>query len=61
MIIMLSTFVGLRQIYLFVVTHYVANTPRIVGLGYPVGWVACCVVEVTYYMISLRKRKQRLS
>ena len=48
MIIMLSTFVGVRQIYLYLVTHFIANTPRIVGFGYPVGWLSCCVIEVLY-------------
>jgi Na+-driven multidrug efflux pump len=52
MIIMLGTFVVIRQIYLFVITHFVANTPRIVALGYPVGWVACCILEVTYFIIK---------
>lgn len=51
MAIMLITFVGLRQIYLFVVTRFVANTPALVGFGYPVGWMACCVIEVAYYFI----------
>ncbi len=54
MIIMLSTFVALRQIYLFTVTHYVANTPVLVGFGYPVGWMSCCLIEVTYYIIRYR-------
>ncbi|MBQ7615990.1 MAG: MATE family efflux transporter [Butyrivibrio sp.] len=54
MIIMLSTFVVLRQIYLFTVTHYVANTPVLVGFGYPVGWMSCCLIEVTYYIIRYR-------
>ena len=58
MIIMLSTFVGLRQIYLFVMTRYIANTPRMVGLGYPVGWVSCCVIELIYYAVCRRKREQ---
>ena len=58
MIIMLSTFVGLRQIYLFVMTRYIANTPRMVGLGYPVGWVSCCVTELIYYAVCRRKREQ---
>lgn len=56
MMIMLGTFVVIRQIYLFVVTHFIANTPRIVALGYPVGWVSCCVLEVTYFIIIRRKR-----
>ena len=56
MIIMLSTFVVLRQIYLFVVTRYIANTPRIVGFGYPVGWMACCAVELAYVYYMRRRR-----
>ena len=56
MIIMLASFVALRQIYLFVVTHYFANTPRIVGIGYPVGWVSCCAAELLYFAVKRRKR-----
>ena len=58
MIIMLCTFVGLRQIYLYVVTHFIANTPRIVGFGYPVGWVSCCMIELLYFAY---RRRQRLN
>ena len=54
MIIMLSTFVALRQTYLYLLTHYIANTPKLVGFGYPVGWMSCCVVEVTYYLIRYK-------
>lgn len=57
MAIMLLTFVGLRQIYLFVVTHFVANTPMLVGFGYPVGWMACCFIEVTYYFVKWGRKK----
>ncbi len=60
MIIMLSTFVALRQIYLFTITHYVANTPKLVGFGYPVGWMSCCVVEVTYYFLKYKKRNRQV-
>lgn len=51
MIIMLLTFVLMRQIYLFVLTRYISNTPRWVGFGYPVGWMFCCVIEIAYYFI----------
>ena len=60
MIIMLSTFVCLRQIYLYIVTHFVSNTPVLVGFGYPVGWVACCVTELLYFTIQRRKRSKRM-
>ena len=49
MIIMLATFVGVRQIYLFFATRYIGNTPQIVGLGYPVGWTTCFFTQLTYY------------
>ena len=57
MLIMIMTFVGLRQIYLFVMTHYISNTPALVGFGYPVGWVACCIIEVSYYLIRWGRRR----
>jgi len=59
MIIMLSTFVVLRQTYLFIATHYIANTPRIVALGYPVGWLSCCIIELMYFFI--RRNNNRLA
>ena len=56
MIIMLATFVGVRQIYLFLITRFFLNTPRVVGFGYPVGWFCCCAAELTYYLIRHRKK-----
>ena len=56
MIIMLSCFVALRQIYLYLITHLYANTPRIVGLGYPIGWSSCCAVMLLYFFWRRRVR-----
>lgn len=50
MYIMILNFVVVRQIYLFI-TSRVWNTAAAIGFGYPVGWTACCVVELTYYFI----------
>lgn len=58
MLIMIGCFVVVRQIYLFVVTRYIANTPLLVGLGYPVGWITCCVVEVSYYFVKWNRWKR---
>lgn len=55
MIIMLLSFVAIRQTYLFCMTRFVANTPVAVGMGYPVGWTACCLIEVIYFLFR-RKR-----
>ena len=54
MIIMLAAFVGIRQVYLFTVTRFFANTALLVGLGYPVGWTCCFIIETAY---ALRKRR----
>ena len=59
MIIMLSTFVVLRQIYLYVVTHFISNMPALVGFGYPVGWMSCCFIEVIYARIRLHRRTDK--
>jgi len=56
MIIMLGTFVVIRQIYLFIVTHFIANTPAIVAFGYPVGWMSCCIFELAYFKIKWKSK-----
>ncbi|MBQ3482276.1 MAG: MATE family efflux transporter [Oscillospiraceae bacterium] len=56
MVIMLATFVAIRQIYLYFVTHFYANTPKIVGFGYPIGWMSCCAAELLYFAVKRRKR-----
>lgn len=55
MLIMLLTFVALRQTYLYFMTRYIANTPLTVGIGYPVGWVSCCLIEVAYFLLRRKK------
>lgn len=57
MVIMLLCFVAIRQCYLYVVTHFVANTALLVGFGYPVGWTTCCIIEVAYYYIRWGRKK----
>ena len=51
MIIMLFSFVALRQTYLFIVTRFIANTPVLVGFGYPVGWTSCMIIELIYFFM----------
>ncbi len=55
MLIMLLTFVALRQTYLYFMTRYIANTPLTVGVGYPVGWVSCCLIELAYLLLRRKK------
>ncbi len=56
MIIMLSSFVAIRQVYLFIMARFISNTPLMIGLGYPVGWVSCCIIEVLYYYFRWVRR-----
>ncbi len=59
MVIMILNFVVVRQIYLFIMTHFISNTERLVGLSYPVGWTACCIVEVAYFYLRWKKKAIR--
>ena len=63
MIIMLLSFVAIRQTYLYVLTRFISNTPKWVGFGYPVGWTCCCIIELSYYFFYFQKsqRKKALS
>lgn len=48
MIIMMSSFIVFRQIYLFIVTR-IANNIYTVALGYPLGWLLCTIILAIYY------------
>lgn len=56
MVIMLLSFVLIRQIYLYLMTRFISNTPLTVGFGYPVGWMTCCVLEVLYFYLFWKHR-----
>ena len=53
---MLTCFVLIRQIYLFIGSR-IAYNPYVVGFGYPVGWMTCCALELTYFLVHIRQRK----
>ncbi len=61
MIIMLIGFVGIRQTYLYTATRLIANTPRLVGFGYPVGWTSTCIIEVLYFIRVWKKSSRAVS
>lgn len=52
MIIMLGSFVVFRQIYLFLITHFVSNTIVPVALGYPAGWLVCSTATYLYFRFA---------
>ena len=52
MFIMLGSFVLFRQIYLYVMSHYVSNTITAIALGYPAGWLLCSTITLIYFFAS---------
>ena len=49
MIIMLGSFVVFRQIYLYVMAHFISNEIVPIAMGYPAGWFVCSAVTLLYY------------
>ena len=49
MFIMLFSFVVFRQIYLYIMSHYIVNQPIPIALGYPAGWAVCSILTFFYY------------
>lgn len=49
MIIMLSTFVGFRQLYLYVMSTFISNDLIPIGFSYPAGWFMCASCLLIYY------------
>lgn len=49
MIINVLCYVCFRQVYLYVVSHYVANAIIPLAMGYPAGWLVCSVLTYLYF------------
>ncbi len=49
MVIMLSCFVGFRQLYLYVMSNFISNDLIPIGLSYPAGWIACALTTLLYF------------
>lgn len=49
MIIMLTSFVAFRQVYLFVVANFISNTILPIAMAFPAGWVLSSVLILVYY------------
>ena len=48
MIIMLSSFVAFRQVYMFIISR-VCNELIPIAMGYPAGWILCTTITTVYY------------
>ena len=51
MVIMLSSFVAFRQIYLFVMSNYISTSPIAISLCYPIGWCIAAIATFAYYKL----------
>ncbi len=49
MIIMLATFVGFRQLMLYVISTFISNEILPIGMSYPLGWLACAATLLIYF------------
>ena len=49
MVIMLGSFVVFRQIYLYIMSHYISNALLPLAMGYPAGWLVCSAATLLYY------------
>ena len=58
MVIMLTSFVVFRQIYLFTLTRLIGNSMTVVTLGYPAGWVLCSALILIYYLKHMPNRSE---
>ena len=38
-----------RQIYLYIMSHYITNTLLPLAMGYPAGWLVCSAATLLYY------------
>ena len=49
MFIMLGSFVVFRQIYLYVMAHFLSNEIVPIAMSYPAGWFVCSAITLVYY------------
>ena len=56
MVAMLTCFVGIRQLYLFLMTSYISNALIPIVVSYPVGWITCAIFTTVYHSLWRPKR-----
>ena len=58
MLVMLGAFVVFRQIYLFIISKLTSSV-HFIALGYPVGWIVCCILMLLHVRWSGWEEKLR--
>lgn len=56
MLMMLFSFVLVRQVYLLLITQFFNNV-YVVAFGYPLGWIVCALLHCLYYYYKDRQRE----
>jgi putative MATE family efflux protein len=51
MVAMLTCFVGIRQLYHFLITKFVSNALIPIVVSYPVGWISCAIFTTIYHTL----------
>lgn len=58
MIIMISSFVVFRQVYLYIMANFIYNHFILIGMSYPAGWLLSAVLSLIYYSkVDLGKKR----
>ena len=60
MLTMLGCFVGVRQIYLFVMSNFISNDLIALTVSYPVGWISCALTITLFYHLVQWKKGRNL-
>ncbi len=56
MVVMLTSFVAFRQLYLYVMANFISNEIIPIAMSYPSGWLVCTLILVIYYKkVGLKK------
>ncbi|MBQ6583250.1 MAG: MATE family efflux transporter, partial [Mogibacterium sp.] len=54
MILTVLSYVVFRQIYLYIMSHYISNTLIPIAMGYPAGWIICVAATmICFYRADL--------
>ncbi len=61
MVIMISSFVGVRQIYLYIMSNFISNTFIPIVYSMPVGWIAATLGLLLYSAISKNTNKRLIN
>lgn len=57
-VIMLSSFVVFRQIYLYIMANFISNEILPIAMGYPAGWLLCSLLTfIAYHKADLSKTR----